>query len=250
MNFRFFRIHQFLQESFVLLSVHGAVDIVGRTPVIAALPPSFIHIDGLGGDQRCGCIEEMQVIGTKILADGIGQRIGSQGAGGNDDGTFRHLGHFLLHHGDIGMVTDLIGHQLRKALTVHRQAATGFYTGGIGAFHNQAAHTAQLFLQQTHRIFQPIASQRVGTDQLRKGIGMVGRRLLMGFHFIEGHLDATLGQLPSRFAAGKTGANDLYHVFHGYSPFFLAADFFAAVFFAGFFSASSTTGSSCSVFFL
>ena len=267
--------HQFLVECVVLLPVHGAVDVVGVAAVIAGLPPGLGHVDGLHGDQRSGCIEEMQVVGlAEVLADGVGQGVGSQGAGSHDDGTLRDLGDFLLDDGDVGMVSDLLGDHLGKAHTVNGQTAAGFHAGRLGALHDDAAHAAQLFLQQADGVLQPVAAQRVGANQLCEIFGMMGRALLGGTHLVEFYLDAPLCQLPGGFRACQACADDFY--FHASASFFLeevflvvdffvvvvflaavflVEAFFAAGFFAVFFSSttispSGSPGTVSVVFFL
>ena len=136
-----------LKEGVVLLLVHGAVDLVGVAPVIAALPPGLLHVDGFVGHEGGGGIEEMQLLlVAEIAADGLGHGITGQGAGGDDDGTLGDLGDLPVGDGDIGMVLDLVGDHLRKAVTVHGQGAAGFHSGGLGALHDDAVQTAQLLL--------------------------------------------------------------------------------------------------------
>ena len=218
----------------------------------------------------------MQIVGlAEILADGIGQGVGSQGAGSHDDGALRHLGDFLLDDGDVGMVSDLLGDHLGKAHTVNSQTAAGLHTGGLGALHDDAAHTAQLFLQQADCVLQAVAAEGVGADELCEIFGMMGGTLLGGTHLVEFYLDAPLGQLPGGFRACQACADDFY--FHASASFFLEEDFlvvvvffvvvvflaavflveafFAAGFFAVFFSSttispSGSPGTDSVVFFL
>ena len=65
-------------------------------------------------------------------------------------------------------------------------------------------------------------------------VGVVGRRLLMGLHFDQLHLDAPLGQLPGSFRTGKTGTND-FDCCHSLSLLFLTR-LFRSCFLGGFLS--------------
>ena len=222
--------HQFLVEGIILLFIHGAVDVVGVAAVIAGLPPGLGHVDGLHGDQGCCGVKEMQVIGlTEILANGVGQGIGSQRTGSHDDRTLGDLGDFLLDDGDVGMISDLLGDHLGKAHTVNGQTAAGFHAGSLGALHDDAAHAAQLFLQQTDRIFQTVAPEGIGADKLCEIFGMMGGTLLGRTHLVEFYLDAPLGQLPGGFRACQACADDFY--FHASASFFLEEVFLLVVFF-------------------
>ena len=180
----------------------------------------------------------MEIVRTEILANGIGHGIRGQRTGSNDHRAFRHLGHFLGNHLDIGMTLDLIRNHLGKTVTVNRQAAAGFHTGGIGTGDDQTTQSAQFFFQKTNGIFQPVTAQRIGADQFRKGVAMVRRGLFVGLHFVKLHLDATLGKLPCSFCTGKTGTDHFYRCHDLLPPVFLAADFFAAGFLAAVFLAA------------
>ena len=231
---------QFPDKFLVLLLVQGTVDVVGSTPVIAGLPPGQTHINGFGRDQRGRRIEEMQIlVFTEVLCDGIGHGIRGQRTGGNDDRALGNLGHFLGNNGDVGMVPDLLSDHPGETAPVNSQTAAGFHAGCFGTLHDQAAHPAQLFLQQAHGIFQPVAPKRVGAHQLRKIAGMVGGAFLNRAHFVKLYFQAPVCQLPCSFGTGQACADDFY--FHLASSFFFlvvvffVAGFLAAVFFAAVF---------------
>ena len=183
-DFCFLRMDQLMEECFVLFLVHGAVDIIGGAPVIAALPPGLGHIHRLGGNQGCGSVKEVEVSGAEVLADGLAEVIRGQRAGGDNHRTIGNLHHFFGNDGDIRVIANFLGDHIGETLAVNCQTAAGLHTGGVSAEHNEAPHAAQFLFQQAHRIFQLIATQRIGTNQLREGVHMVSRRLLMGFHLI------------------------------------------------------------------
>ena len=75
---------------------------------------------------------------------------------------FRNTGNLSLMNRDVGMSLYLFRHHGGKGMTVHCQRTACFHTGGIRTGQNQAAGTAQLFLQQS----------RCGTDfRTAQGIG-------------------------------------------------------------------------------
>ena len=162
------------------------------------------------------------------------------------------------------MAADLLRHQSRKAVAVHCQCAASLHPGGVGAGHDEGAHPAHLLFQQSHRVFQLVGAQRVGTAQLREVVRFMGRGFLFRFHFAERHIHAPLGKLPGTLTACQT-CTDHSHM-HSFVPLlqryasffaaaffvvvflaavFLAAGFFAAVFWvAGFWAASFSAAAS------
>ena len=100
----------------------------------------------------------------------------------------------------------------------------------------------KLLFQKPDGVFQPVAPQRVGADQLRKIRTVVGWGHFIRLHFIEPDPEAPLCQLPRRLAARKTRADD-FHFCHFFFVSFV--DFVSfAVFVSG---ASSSAFSTVSV---
>ena len=185
MNLRLLSGHQLPDKGLVLLLVHGAVDVVRGAPVVPGLPPGLGHIDGLGSHQRCRRVEKVEIIRLpEVFPDGLGQSVGGQGAGGHNHSPLRDGGHFLLDDGDARVAADFLRHQPGKALTIHRKAAPGLHPGLLRAGKNQAAAAAQLLLQKTNGVFQPIPPEGVGAHQLRKVRAVVGGGHLLGLHFV------------------------------------------------------------------
>ena len=270
----FLGICQFPDEGFVLLSIHGAVDVIGRSPVVPGLPPGKIHVDGLRRNQRCRSVKKVQIPGLpEVMPDGLAERVGGQRPRGHDHRPFGNLGDFFGNHRDIGVIPDFLRDHSGKAAPVNCQAAACLHSRGIGAGKNQAAAAAQLLFQKPHGVFQPVAPQGIGADKLGKIRAVVGGGHLLRLHFGKLYLDAPVCQLPSRFASGQPRADDFYlHALLSFledvfavlfavvlaavffTAVFFAAVFFAAVFFAAvFFSAGFSSGAdspSSVVFFL
>ena len=138
---------QFLPEGVVLLLVHGAVYIIICALVIPGAHPGIVHIHTLSGHQGCRRVEEMEVaVLPQQPLQRFRQRVGGQGAGGDDDLPLRDLRHLAGDHGDVGMAADLLRHQSGKAVAVHCQCAAGLHPGGIGALQDQAVQPPQFLL--------------------------------------------------------------------------------------------------------
>ena len=179
---------QFMDKCGVLFLRHGAVDIVRRALIIPGPEPCLIHVNAFQAHNGRHCVIKMQVVFFPQTADIICQCITGQRTGGdNHFALFRQFCCLLLHNGDVGVAADFLRDIHRKSVTVHCQSAAGRHTVGLCRFHNQRAHAAHLFLQQTHCVGQVVAAQGIGTYQFRKIGGNVGRRHLIRFHFHQTH---------------------------------------------------------------
>ena len=201
---------ELLPESVVLLLGHGTVDIVRGTPVISGGKPGAFHVYALKGDQGGGSVKEVEVAVLGVAAaNGLGQRLSRQGAGGHDDmPLLGDVQYFPLHHGDVGVGLDLLGNGGGEGVTVYRQGASRLHPVLIGAGHDEGVAAAQLLLQQSHRVLQLIGAQGVGAHQLSKIGAVVGRSHFVGFHLMQAHRDAPVGQLPGRLASCEASSND------------------------------------------
>ena len=211
---------QFLPEGVIFLLIHGAVYIIVRALIIPGTHPGVFHIHALSRHQRRRRIKEVEVaVLPQQPLQRFRQRVGGQGAGGDNDLPLRDLRHLAGDHGDVGMAADLLRHQPGKAVAVHCQCAAGLHPGGIGALQDQAVQPPQLLLQKAHGVFQTRAPEGVGAAQLRKVFRCVGGGHFLRFHLVKLHLDPPLGQLPGTFAAGKARADDCYvHAQNPLSP--------------------------------
>ena len=209
---------KFLPESVVLLFGHGAVDIVRGAPVIPGGKPGAVHVHALKGHQGGGRVKEVEVAVLGVApANGLGQGLGGEGAGGHDHlSLLRDVQHFLLHHSDVGVVFDLLRNRGGEGVAVHRQGAPRLHPVLVGAGHDERVTPAQLLLQQPHRVLQLVGAQGVGAHQLPEVGAVVGGGHFLGLHLVQAHGNAPVGQLPGRLAAGQTGPND-NHRFHGSS---------------------------------
>ena len=200
-----------LPEGLVLRLVHGAVDVVRRTPVVPGTEPGQVHVHALGGHQRgCRVVEVEGAVRPQQGLEPVRQGVGGQGTGGHHHLPAGDVRHLPLRHRDVGVAFDPLRHQGGEAVAVHRQGAAGLHPRLIGAPQDQRAQAAELLLQKAHGVFQLVAAQGVGTAELREAVRCVGGGPLLRLHLPEGHLDSPLGQLPGAFAAGQAGAYDGY----------------------------------------
>ena len=130
----FLGVYQLPDEGFVLLFVHGAVDVIGRSPVVPGLPPREIHVDGLRRNQRRRCVKKVQIPGLpEVMPDGLAQSIGSQRPCSHDHRPLGDFGDFFGNHRDIGVIPDFLRNHPGKAAPVHSQTAARLHPGSIGA---------------------------------------------------------------------------------------------------------------------
>ena len=96
--------------------------------------------------------------------------------------------------------------QTGKLIPVHRQSASGGNLGLVGAFHQQRVKAPHFLLQQAGGAFHPARFQRIGANQLRHILTVMSRRIFFRLHFIQGHLGAGIGRLPSGFTSCQAPA--------------------------------------------
>ena len=178
----------------------------------------------------------MQIFRTKIFANRLRKIIRGQRTGSNNHRTFGNLRNFLRNDGNIGVILQFFRNGFGKAFAVNRQTAAGFHPCLIRTSKDQTVATAKLLFQKTYRIFKPITSQGVGTNQLCKVFAVVGRRHLMGLHFDQFYRNATLCQLPRCLRTCQTCA-DYCNLRHAPASVFFVD--FLAVFFLPFVWVSS-----------
>ena len=209
---------ELLPEGVVLLLGHGTVDIVRSAPIVPGGKPGAVHVHTLKGHQGGGGVKEVKVSVLGVAAaNGLGQRLGRQGTGSHNDlSLLGDVQHFSLHHSDVGVGLDLLGNSGGEGVTVYRQGASRLHPVLIGAGHDEGVAAAQFLLQQSHRVLQLIGAQGVGAHQLSKIGAVVGRSHFVGFHLMQAHRNAPVGQLPGRLASCKASSND-NNRFHGTS---------------------------------
>ena len=210
-DLRLLCVGQLLPKGVVLFLIHRAVYIIIRSLVIPGSHPRIVHVHALGGHQRRRRVEEMEI--TVLPQQGLElfrQRVGGQGAGGDDDLPCRDLRYLAGDHGDVGMAANLLRDQPGKAVTIHRQRTASLHAGGVGTLEDQAVQPPQFLFQKPHGVFQSRSPQGIGAAQLRKVFRCMGGGHLLRLHFVKLHLNSPLGQLPGTFAAGKSRPDDCY----------------------------------------
>ena len=229
----------------VLLLRHTAVDVVRATAVVARGEPRLLHIDGILGHKRRGGIEKVQILRVaEVSGNGVAHRLRGQRTRRHDHGPLGHARDLLGDHGDVRVRAELLRHHGRKAVAIDRKTAARLDPRRIGAGKDQASQPPQLLLEQTDGVFQSIAAQGVGADQLRKILAPMRGTHLFRLHLVQPHGKAALCQLPRRLAAGKTGADHLYfrHFFVPFDVFVVFVVFFVVL--VDFFAVGSSFSSS------
>ena len=91
---------------------------------------------------------------------------------------------------------------------VHGQRAAGGHAARLGALENEAVHGPKLGLQQAGGVGKMLSLQRIGAHQLPEAGIFVGRAVFYGLHFDQPDGNPPLCQLPGRFAARQSRADD------------------------------------------
>src|SRR5687768_12239037 len=108
------------------------------------------------------------------------------------------------------MRRDDLGHAARELVAVHGERGSGGNFGFVGNAKENRSKSAHLGLQQTVRVSEILALERIGADQLGKAIGLMRRCAAHGPHLDQADRMATLGELPRGLTSGESRANDGY----------------------------------------
>ena len=131
------RRHQRFHETVVLLLRQRAVDVVGITPPITGSPKRDGHINRIGGHDGSQRVVEVQVLLARQRGDTLRQRVGGEGAGGDDGRAIGDRRHLLPHHADVRVGLDAASDLGGEQFPVHRQRTAGWHARTIGAGQHQ-----------------------------------------------------------------------------------------------------------------
>jgi hypothetical protein len=76
-----------------------------------------------------------------------------------------------------------LGDPVGEAVPIHGKGLAAGHAGGVGGFEQQTAQAAQFLFQQPGRGMFGFALERVGTDELRHLVRLMGRGRAAGPHF-------------------------------------------------------------------
>ena len=199
--------NQCLIECIVLLTCHGAVDIIRVPLVVAGRKEGDIHIDGGSVHNGRHRVKEVQSVSGKVRPYICRHRVGGQRSRcDNGNLPVRDSGHLLLHDCDAGIGTELFRNIRRESVPVYRQCRAGGNLRGACRLHDERAHPGQFFLEQSDGVAHPVGAQGVGADQLRKPPAVVGRRHLVRLHLMQNNVNSLSRRLPCSLGAGKPGS--------------------------------------------
>ena len=108
------------------------------------------------------------------------------------------------------MLLEGFGNKAGERIPIYGQRAARGHPRPIRRRHYQRIQMAHFFLEQAHGVLQPIRSQRIGTDQLRKQGRMMGRAHGLGLLLDQRDGNAPPDQLPGGFAARQARADNGY----------------------------------------
>ena len=157
-------------------------------------------------------IEKGERVLAAALADEFGKRRRSERAGGDDHAV--PFGGRRAHFRAIDL-DERFGFERRrdlrgKAVAVDGERAAGGQLVGIGGAHDQRAAAAHFGMQHADRAALGIVgAERVRTDELGELSGFMNRRGVKRPHFMQHHGHAVARQLPRRFRARKSAADDV-----------------------------------------
>ena len=103
------------------------------------------------------------------------------------------------------------GDAICEPLAVDRQRTAGRNAGLVADSHHQRPEPAHLLLEQSHRVLQGVAAERIAADQLREPIRLVDRGRADRAHLVQRNGHAARGSLPRRLAARQSATHDPDH---------------------------------------
>jgi len=109
----------------VLILVHGAVQIIRLALAVTGGIESLCGIHGIGLDQRCDRVVEMQYAFAHGICDGLIQVPVRQRSRGKDTRPLRDGAHLFADYTDEGVVFQGLGDPLGEAFPIHGQGSTG-----------------------------------------------------------------------------------------------------------------------------
>ena len=137
-----FRIAESFPEGNVfLLRVEGAVEVVGAALVVAGGTVNLVIVHGIGGNNRCCGIKEVQIIRLQELFD-IGEKcVAGQRAAGYDDSAFKafQVGHLFVDNGNKWISLYCFSYGSGKAVAVNSQSAAGRHLMLVSLLHDERA---------------------------------------------------------------------------------------------------------------
>ena len=156
---------------------------------------------------RSDGIVKRQRAGAEPGRDRPGEPLRGQRSRG-DDTRRRQLGDFIAGNGDVGVPAHPLVDFGGKHLAVHHQRGAAGHPGTIGTLEQQAAEQTQLGLEQAVGVAELDGLEGVAADQLRQSTRLMCRRAHCGPHFMEGDLNAAVGQRPGGLRARQSPSHD------------------------------------------
>ena len=97
----------------------------------------------------------------------------------------------------------------RETVAVDRERCPGRHLVGIGAGHDQRVHAPHFAVDEPDRIGFVVGAEGIRADEFGEPAGAMGCGLGERPHLMQDHGNAGRGDLPSRFAAGESAADDM-----------------------------------------
>ncbi len=163
-------------------------------------------------------VEEGQPFLSCRANNALRQRCRRQRAGCDDSRTVGGEGvDPLAHDRDVGMIFQRALHFLREDVAVHGHGRSGRHACNFARAHDERIQISHLVMQQADGILLVIVgAEGIGAHEFGETIRLVSvRRFAGSAHFRQAYLEAAPRQLPRRFAAGETAADDMDIVCHG-----------------------------------
>ena len=111
---------------------------------------------------------------------------------------------------DQGVVFSALVTAAEKPSRSTAKRAAGRDLVGVGGAHDQRPEPAHFGVQQPDRIVGGIiGAKRIRTDEFGKAVCSVGLRHPVRAHLMQDDANAGISDLPGRFRAGKTAADDV-----------------------------------------
>ena len=109
---------------------------------------------------------------------------------------------------DERMLVDRLCHGPRKQVAIDGERRPSRDARDFGGVHHERIQPAHLLFQQSDRVVELVAPERVAAHQLGETVRLVDVGGPSGPHFVDGDGYAASGSLPGSLAAGQAASND------------------------------------------
>ncbi len=203
-------------ERLILLLVHGTVDVVGISAVVARCKEHLLHVKAVISHDRSCRVVEAQSLAAELLY--YLSHCARCERSCRDNG--RALGELCyLSADDLDMRVGLYPcrNAVREFLAVNCKSSSRLDCVLLCAWNCQRAEHLHFRFQQSRSRFKPCRLERIRAYKLGKTAVFMRRSVLLRLHFIKLYIYAVTRERPCCLAAGKSRTYYIYGICHFFS---------------------------------